>query len=125
MDSLEHAQDCSSDLKNTRLRNVAVLSFEVGLEVLAIPWHDHVGEQFLALSHQISVEDHSVVNNLRGGVLVGAFVLLSIYFPHGIYLSSELFIVIGNLENEGSVLVEMVNALVDLAEGSAVDKSTD
>ena len=77
------------------------------------------------LSHQVGVEDHSVVNNLWGAILGVLLVLLGVYFSHGIDLSSKLFVVIGDLDYKGSVLIENVNALVDLSEGPTVDKSGD
>ena len=51
------------------------------------------------------------------------FILLGINFSHSVDLSAELLVVICDLDNEWSVLIVEVNTLVNLSEGSTVNKS--
>ena len=51
------------------------------------------------------------------------FILLGINFSHSIDLSAKLLVVICDLDYEWSVLIVEVNTLVNLSEGSTVNKS--
>tara|TARA_B110000503_G_C7062377_1_gene377232 strand:- start:91 stop:282 length:192 start_codon:yes stop_codon:yes gene_type:complete len=51
------------------------------------------------------------------------FILLGINFSHSVDLSAELLVVICDLDYEWSVLIVEVNTLVNLSEGSTVNKS--
>ena len=88
----------------TRIGQVALLFLEILLQILTVPWHDHVGEELLFSDLLVVEEDHTVLNDLWGGV-VGVLILLLIDFPHGIDLISELFVIVRDLDNEGSILI--------------------